>query len=104
MDRNKGDNKGYRTAIQQAIGVLHQQTFSNYTRWAETLGLREQGTASAKVMGDNDKFEEVELELATVGSLTANSWDSTGLFQFSSPRRSSGGSATPSSTSSCCGT
>jgi uncharacterized membrane protein len=85
MDRNKGDNKGYRTAIQQAVGVLHQQTFSNYTRWAETLGLREQGAASAKIMGDNDKFEKKSSSSqATVGSLTANSWDSTGLFQFSS--------------------
>ena len=82
MDRNKGDNKGYRTAIQQAVGVLHQQTFSNYTRWAETLDLREQGAAD--VMGDNDKFEKKSTtSTRRSASLTANSWDSTGLFQFS---------------------
>ena len=47
--------------------------------------LREQGAASAKIMGDNDKFEKKSSSSqATVGSLTANSWDSTGLFQFSS--------------------
>ena len=104
MDRNKGDNKGYRTAIQQAVGVLHQQTFSNYTRWAETLGLREQARVGEDHGRQRQVREEVELEPGDGGLAHRQLVGLDRLFQFSSARRSSAGSATPSSTSSCCGT